>query len=36
MIETDLLSVGSGPAGSASALALSSSGVGNVLVNKSS
>ena len=34
MIETDVLIVGSGPAGSASALALSTYGVRNVLVNK--
>jgi 2,4-dichlorophenol 6-monooxygenase len=34
MIETDVLIVGSGPAGSASALALSTYGVPNVLVTK--
>jgi 2,4-dichlorophenol 6-monooxygenase len=34
MIETDVLIVGSGPAGSAAALALSTSGVANVLVTK--
>src|SRR5438128_1563930 len=34
MIETDVLIVGSGPAGSASALALSTYGVRNVVVTK--
>jgi 2,4-dichlorophenol 6-monooxygenase len=34
MIETDVLIIGSGPAGSASALALSTYGVPNVLVTK--
>ncbi len=34
MIETDVLIIGSGPAGSASALALSAYGVPNVLVTK--
>ena len=34
MLETDILIVGSGPAGSAAGLALSSYGVPNVIINK--